>query len=158
MTGSHTRWVRSEADAGDLERIAIREALAFGKAVYDRRVALAAWRPPSTPTSASPPATTSAPSASKPTPPDHLTTHFIAAPRVMALDKALANKGVATRTATRTAVRSGDRVRGLGVTVAAKHSLVAARWSFANPGARDWSGLHLARCVRKVEYFPSCRR
>jgi hypothetical protein len=40
MTGSHTRWVRPEADAGDPERIAIREALAFGKAVYDRRVAL----------------------------------------------------------------------------------------------------------------------
>jgi hypothetical protein len=40
MTGSHTRWVRPEADAGDPERIAIREALAFGKAVYDRRIAL----------------------------------------------------------------------------------------------------------------------
>jgi hypothetical protein len=40
MTGSRTRWVRPEADAGDPERIAIREALAFGKAVYDRRVAL----------------------------------------------------------------------------------------------------------------------
>jgi transcriptional regulator with XRE-family HTH domain len=38
MTGSHTRWVRPEAE--DPERIAIREALAFGKAVYDRRVAL----------------------------------------------------------------------------------------------------------------------
>jgi DNA-binding XRE family transcriptional regulator len=36
----HTRWVRSEADAGDPDRIAIREALAFGKAVHDRRVAL----------------------------------------------------------------------------------------------------------------------
>ena len=34
-TGSHTRWVRPEAESGDPERIAIREALAFGKAVYD---------------------------------------------------------------------------------------------------------------------------
>lgn len=40
MTGSHTRWVRLEAEPEDPERIAIREALAFGKAVYDRRVAL----------------------------------------------------------------------------------------------------------------------
>jgi transcriptional regulator with XRE-family HTH domain len=40
MTGYHTRWVRSAADSDDPERIAIREALAFGKAVYDRRVAL----------------------------------------------------------------------------------------------------------------------
>ena len=40
MTGSHTRWVRPEAGSEDPERIAIREALAFGKAVYDRRVAL----------------------------------------------------------------------------------------------------------------------
>jgi transcriptional regulator with XRE-family HTH domain len=40
MTGSHTRWVRPEAEREDPERIAIREALAFGKAVYDRRVAL----------------------------------------------------------------------------------------------------------------------
>lgn len=40
MTGSHTRWVRPEAEAEDPERIAIREALALGKAVYDRRVAL----------------------------------------------------------------------------------------------------------------------
>jgi len=40
MTGSHTRWVRPEAETEDPERIAIREALAFGKAVYDRRVAL----------------------------------------------------------------------------------------------------------------------
>jgi transcriptional regulator with XRE-family HTH domain len=40
MTGYHTRWVRPEADADDPERIAIREALAFGKAVYDRRTAL----------------------------------------------------------------------------------------------------------------------
>lgn len=40
MTGSHTRWTRPEAGTSDPERIAIREALAFGKAVYDRRVAL----------------------------------------------------------------------------------------------------------------------
>jgi len=40
MNGSHTRWVRPEAESEDLERIVIREALAFGKAVYDRRVAL----------------------------------------------------------------------------------------------------------------------
>jgi transcriptional regulator with XRE-family HTH domain len=40
MTGYHTRWVLPGADAEDRERIAIREALAFGKAVYDRRTAL----------------------------------------------------------------------------------------------------------------------
>ncbi len=41
MTGYHTRWARPEAPQDDdLERIAIREALAFGKALYDRRVAL----------------------------------------------------------------------------------------------------------------------
>jgi hypothetical protein len=40
MSGSHTRWTRPEAPAEDPERIAIREALAFGKAVYDRRIAL----------------------------------------------------------------------------------------------------------------------
>ena len=40
MTGSHTRWARPEAEPEDPERIAIREALAFGKAVYDRRVVL----------------------------------------------------------------------------------------------------------------------
>lgn len=40
MTGYHTRWVRPEDQADDPERIAIREALAFGKALYDRRVAL----------------------------------------------------------------------------------------------------------------------
>jgi transcriptional regulator with XRE-family HTH domain len=40
MTGYHTRWVRSEDTADDPERIAIREALAFGKALYDRRTAL----------------------------------------------------------------------------------------------------------------------
>jgi transcriptional regulator with XRE-family HTH domain len=40
MTGYHTRWVLPDADAGDPERTAIRQALAFGKAVYDRRTAL----------------------------------------------------------------------------------------------------------------------
>jgi transcriptional regulator with XRE-family HTH domain len=40
MTDSHTRWARPEVQADDPERIAIREALAFGKALYDRRVAL----------------------------------------------------------------------------------------------------------------------
>jgi transcriptional regulator with XRE-family HTH domain len=40
MTGYHTRWVRAEELAEDPERIAIREALAFGKAVYDVRIAL----------------------------------------------------------------------------------------------------------------------
>ncbi|MEV4322273.1 helix-turn-helix domain-containing protein [Microbispora rosea] len=40
MVGYHTRWVRPEAPAEDPERIAIREALAFGKALYDRRTAL----------------------------------------------------------------------------------------------------------------------
>jgi hypothetical protein len=40
MTGSHTRWARPESEPEDPERIAIRKALAFGKAVYDRRVAL----------------------------------------------------------------------------------------------------------------------
>jgi ribosome-binding protein aMBF1 (putative translation factor) len=38
--GYHTRWARPGALPDDAERIAIREALAFGKAVYDRRVAL----------------------------------------------------------------------------------------------------------------------
>ena len=40
MTGSHTRWARPEAESEDPERIAVREALAFGKAIYYRRVAL----------------------------------------------------------------------------------------------------------------------
>lgn len=40
MTSDHTRWVRPKTEAGDAERIAIREALAFGKALYDRRTAL----------------------------------------------------------------------------------------------------------------------
>ena len=39
MTGYHTRWV-SKPVADDPERIAIREALAFGKAVYDQRQTL----------------------------------------------------------------------------------------------------------------------
>lgn len=39
MTGYHTRWVRPPEHAEDPERIAIREALAFGKAVYDQRCA-----------------------------------------------------------------------------------------------------------------------
>jgi len=37
MAGYHTRWVRPEELADDPERIAIREALAFGKALYDVR-------------------------------------------------------------------------------------------------------------------------
>jgi transcriptional regulator with XRE-family HTH domain len=40
MTGYDTRWERIAADAEDPERTAIRQALAFGKAVYDRRTAL----------------------------------------------------------------------------------------------------------------------
>ncbi len=40
MTGYHTRWVLPDADPSDPERIAIRQALAFGKAVYDRRATL----------------------------------------------------------------------------------------------------------------------
>jgi len=40
MTGYHTRWVRSPEQAEDPERVAIREALAFGKAVYDQRCKL----------------------------------------------------------------------------------------------------------------------
>jgi transcriptional regulator with XRE-family HTH domain len=40
MAGYHTRWARPEEFADDPERIAIREALAFGKAVYDVRTAL----------------------------------------------------------------------------------------------------------------------
>ncbi|MFI6734687.1 helix-turn-helix domain-containing protein [Nonomuraea sp. NPDC050451] len=40
MSGSHTRWVNASEQAEDPERIAIREALALGKALYDRRVAL----------------------------------------------------------------------------------------------------------------------
>jgi len=37
MTGYHTRWVRPHEEAEDPERVAICEALAFGKAVYDQR-------------------------------------------------------------------------------------------------------------------------
>lgn len=103
MTGYHTRWERPETEADDPERLAIRESLAFGKALYDRRTALGlsvtdlagragmttdeiecieeggteptvarygAWPPHSTPTCASPLATTSALSGSKPAPPD----------------------------------------------------------------------------------------
>ena len=40
MTGYHTRWVQPDADESDQEQIAIQEALAFGKAVYDRRTAV----------------------------------------------------------------------------------------------------------------------
>ena len=40
MSGSHTRWERPVTEPEDPERIAIRDALAFGKAVYDRRIAL----------------------------------------------------------------------------------------------------------------------
>jgi transcriptional regulator with XRE-family HTH domain len=40
MTGYHTRWARPQDVADDPERIAIREALAFGKALYDIRTAL----------------------------------------------------------------------------------------------------------------------
>ncbi|MFI6575092.1 helix-turn-helix domain-containing protein [Nocardiopsis sp. NPDC050513] len=40
MAGYHTRWVRPDPRPEDPERIAIREALAFGKALYDRRTAL----------------------------------------------------------------------------------------------------------------------
>jgi transcriptional regulator with XRE-family HTH domain len=40
MRGYHTRWVRPEDPVEDPERIAIREALAFGKAVYDMRTGL----------------------------------------------------------------------------------------------------------------------
>jgi hypothetical protein len=37
VTGYHTRWVRPPEQPEDPERIAIREALAFGKAVRDQR-------------------------------------------------------------------------------------------------------------------------
>jgi transcriptional regulator with XRE-family HTH domain len=40
MAGYHTRWARPEETADDPERIAIREALAFGKALYDIRTEL----------------------------------------------------------------------------------------------------------------------
>jgi transcriptional regulator with XRE-family HTH domain len=40
MTGYHTGWVRLPDQAEDAERVAIREALAFCKALYDQRCAL----------------------------------------------------------------------------------------------------------------------
>jgi hypothetical protein len=40
MTGYHTHWTRPEDLADDPERVAIREALAFGKALDDIRTAL----------------------------------------------------------------------------------------------------------------------
>lgn len=40
MAGQHSRWIASGVRTEDPERIAIREALAFGKALYDRRTAL----------------------------------------------------------------------------------------------------------------------
>ncbi|MFE7614412.1 multiprotein-bridging factor 1 family protein [Streptomyces sp. NPDC057496] len=40
MAGQHSRWTPSDARTDDPERIAIREALVFGKALYDRRTAL----------------------------------------------------------------------------------------------------------------------
>ncbi|WP_240135472.1 helix-turn-helix domain-containing protein [Streptomyces sp. MUM 178J] len=40
MAGRHTRWVRDEERLDDPERIAIREAMLFGQAVYDRRAAI----------------------------------------------------------------------------------------------------------------------
>jgi transcriptional regulator with XRE-family HTH domain len=40
MTGHHARWVRQPEQDEDPERVAIGEALAFGKAVYDQRRAL----------------------------------------------------------------------------------------------------------------------
>jgi transcriptional regulator with XRE-family HTH domain len=40
MTSSHTRWARPGAQSVDRVGLASREALAFGKAVYDRRAAL----------------------------------------------------------------------------------------------------------------------
>jgi len=40
MTSWHAHWTPSGAETDDPERIAIREALVFGKALYDRRTAL----------------------------------------------------------------------------------------------------------------------
>ena len=40
MTSYHTRWQRPEEPADDPERLAIREALAFGKALFDVRTTL----------------------------------------------------------------------------------------------------------------------
>jgi hypothetical protein len=47
MTGYHTRWVRLPERAEDPERIAIREALAFGKAVCDNAAPWASVSPSS---------------------------------------------------------------------------------------------------------------
>jgi transcriptional regulator with XRE-family HTH domain len=40
MSGYHTRWARPEESVDDPERIAIREALVFGKALYDIRTSI----------------------------------------------------------------------------------------------------------------------
>ena len=40
MTSQHAHWTPSGAEADNADRIAIRQALAFGKALYDRRTAL----------------------------------------------------------------------------------------------------------------------
>ena len=40
MTDYHARWARIETPDDDPERIAIRETLALGRALYDRRVSL----------------------------------------------------------------------------------------------------------------------
>lgn len=40
MAGHRASWARPAESTEDAERIAIREALAFGKAVYDVRTAL----------------------------------------------------------------------------------------------------------------------
>jgi ribosome-binding protein aMBF1 (putative translation factor) len=40
MSGSHSGWARAGGEAENPERSAVREALAFGKAVYDQRVTL----------------------------------------------------------------------------------------------------------------------
>jgi len=40
MTGYHPRWARPEEAVDDPQRITIREALAFGKALYDIRAEL----------------------------------------------------------------------------------------------------------------------
>ena len=40
MTGDHSRWVQPDAGKSDQRQTPVREALAFGKAVYDRRTAV----------------------------------------------------------------------------------------------------------------------
>ncbi len=40
MSQEHSRWILSGTGSADSDRIAIRQALAFGKALYDRRTAL----------------------------------------------------------------------------------------------------------------------